>query len=538
MKSILRHTLVGFMVLGMMAGTSLASTIDIGPQAGPFIFGVDTGTGGPVTVESRWVATSRLDNVDLGNSAAWPNTGVAGSERTIGYFSSVALQANSTLRFQFTGAAIKADSTMFLLAWDTTGPGWVTVATLNDFTADANGNYTAVRFQVSNSNILAGMTFANSAGTALPPSIINVLPADAVCVLSKGDAAAGYDGLEMVVNQAFAGNVTVAVVEARDNNANPLSAPLAGAENILTVGSYLSAAIQHRTSGSFVAGNATSEIDVEASPSRAKFVAEAAGEDTLLQTSEAGIIVINTAEYGFDLAADDTFTFTLKRSAGVAGVTQVTLSGNVATPGVNQYNYSNSFAGLDLSAGTSPILISVNGTTVLQTGMWQVDLALALGRTLPNEPFAPGAVTLLGDANSHDWTINGSQFIVPYMNSDSVQFGTYIVISNTGSNDALLNADVWTDGGAADGNSALQQTATNVPMGTVYANSTRILLPGDMEAAVNAALGGAAHGRYMIKFIAVAPNDSIHVTAMQNNGAGAGKRSVPVLTDTGHEWKE
>lgn len=566
MKGIVKLTLVGFMVLGMMVGTSMASEIDIQgkPSAGsgPVAFDTDVvgQTSGAVTVDQRWVATGTLDFVNFNNSATWPNTEATGSERAIAYYSSVALNTDSTLKFTLAGTTVKPDATLFLLAWVTSGgtAQWMTAASLTDWDIDANGGtYEWIRFQIS--TIAATTVFWGKSPTTgqfgfLDPASTNALPAGTVLVLSGNNAdaanAGSIESLGFIVDQSASGNITIIMDEARDNNAQPLSAPNANAETIMVVGAYSVAKIQFYNPSANPAaitdGPATSTIDVEASPSRTLFVDEGRtghmqGADTDENDSEAGLLFTNTAEYGLKLTSNDTFALTVKRG-NVSGVDVISLydgsNYQAMVPGANQWTRTSNFSIYDLSA-VKGIDIHVGTQTppqILATGTWTVDLTVNFSQDSP-EPKSLGTVNALANADSHIWGINGSQFIVPYMNSDAANYGTYMIITNTGAIDASLYADVWTDGGVANGNSAVTQTATNINIGTVYGNSTRILLPADIEGFVNTALGGAPHGRYLIKVIAIAPNNTVHVTAMQNNGNG-GKRSIPVLTDEEHEWKE
>ena len=467
MRKIFSSLMIAVFAVGMMvSGSFAASTIDIAPEAIPFVYDVDVAgaTSASVQVDRLWVTNGILDNVDFGDSSVWPNTLAIGNERGVGYYCDVALNDSTTLLFDLTDCAIKADNTLFLLGYDTTLAAEETLGTLNDFGVDANGNYTWIRIEIDTSTITGVETFADNAGVALAVAAAQIIPAQAVLVLSKEDHVVGYDGIEIVVDQN-ASTGTIAVTEAKNSAGNDLAAPLAGAETIITVINGVSAKIVYDTSGVQTDGPATSIIDVDAatpaSP-RTAFVDEniagvvpfdgtiiSNSEDTDLLISEAGLVVGNTAEFGLTLNAGDMLTLTVKR-AHSAGVTGIQYSGVALTAGTNEWAGTFAFGGANAPAdGTADaISITVNGTTILKRDMWTATLTIDPDQDA-NEPRDLGVMTLLTDANSHDWDINGAQFVAPNMLDQTGNFSSWVIFKTpVGASDALIFVDMVRKDGA------------------------------------------------------------------------------------------
>ncbi|MBI5442517.1 MAG: hypothetical protein HY900_15040 [Deltaproteobacteria bacterium] len=185
------------------------------------------------------------------------------------------------------------------------------------------------------------------------------------------------------------------------------------------------------------------------------------------------------------------------------------------------------------------LVILSNGTSVMETQVVTLTGSLALGGAPANvtyltpQAYAPGT--------SHTWSINGSQFVVPYLHTNTNR-GTYVLINNTSSNVAEITVDVTGDSGKVAGGTT---TATRLDLGTVAANSTRLIEPAQINAALPAAFL-SANNRFMGKFTVNAPVASVFATAFQNEPSNGTKRPIPVLTPANNvggltgagAWKE
>lgn len=551
MKKIFSSLMVAVFAVAMMTGGAWASEIDICPQTAPLIFDdpdVVGATSGAVTADVLWTNGGILDSVDLGDSSIWPNTLAGGSERAIGYYSSVALKSASTLKFAFEHGAIDADATMFLLAYNTTdltsatpagpGIGWVTVGTLNDFDVDDDGNYSWIRMQIS--DIIGRETFTDKTGVALAAALPNVLPADAVLVLSKDDAATGYDGVGIVANEGLSAGqkVTVAVTEARDDNANPLSAPLAASEDILSVISGVSAIIQYQNGTIGLAdGACTSVIDVDAAVGpRLNFVDETSGNgigifangDTDLTHSQAALLVQNTAEYGLTLNAGDTYTLTIKRDNVNGVLDDIDYDGIAMTAGTNEWTYDTNFGVIDPTAGAVEILITVDEINILKTGTWTADLTINPDQD-GNEPRDLDSMDLLTDQDSHIWTINGWQAVYPYFNSKEM-YGSYIVLNNESGTDGKVFFDIIASSNAdIRGDLASYESKQVTDKEILEAGESKVYLMDELVEALG--LTDIDAQRNALRITVTAPVTDVTGTAFMDDPGSGGKRTVPLLTN-------
>jgi hypothetical protein len=326
------------------------------------------------------------------------------------------------------------------------------------------------------------------------------------------------------------------LTSASDDNGIPLAAPVAPPETLLIVVDGLG------TTWTV----ATSTIDVEATPSRGMFVDETGiPDDTDLLISRVSNLRVDPslAEYGFLLNNLDTYRLSITRPdtngvlIGRNGVQWGTV-GNVWSTSNNAttWRLDGNFgdpAGAALLAGNCQIKINVDGINVLETGLWLLSVSINTDEVADPSPTNQWDQIEVDNENSHNWDINGCQFVVPYLHRNTATYGTQLVISNINANDAEIYADVYTDGGIVDGSGLTsgQRVATAL-IGVVSGRSTRLLTPAEIETAVNTALGGAAHNRYMARFTVRAPLNDIFVNAFQNQGA-AGRRPVPVYTNVG-----
>ena len=329
------------------------------------------------------------------------------------------------------------------------------------------------------------------------------------------------------------------MIEAKDDNANPLSAPLAGSEALLVVQNGVFAKIQHFVTA-LVDGACTSTIDVDAAVGpRLNFVDETAGVgvavpfasgDTDLTHSQAALLVSNTAEYGLTLNANDMYTLSVKRS-DVNGVASIAYDGNAMTPGTNEWTITTDFGVSDPVAVALEILITVNEVDVLNAGTWTVDLTIDPDQDA-NEPRDLAEMTLLADENAFNWSINGWQSVYPYFNARNM-YGSYIVLNNNSSTNGKVFFDVISSSDAGvRGNLANYCNKQVTGKEELVAGESQVYLMSDLLEALG--LAGSDAKRNALLVTVTAPVSGVTGTAFMDDPGSGGKRTMPLLTYDGN----
>jgi len=439
--------------------------------------------------------------------------------RSLIYVPDIDMAQNATFEVTIVNGAIQAaaGNNIYLSEGLATEVGKMT-----DFVADANGNYTWMRFQITK-----GAGLVSGASVHFSEAKDGTL-----------DAAGS---ITVVANQGLAkgAKVTAQVTLAKDDNGNTQNAPLTAVEDLIEVVDGITAAV--------TAPVTNSVIDVDSG--RTNFVA---GGATTLTSSQSTTVTIttNAAEVGLVLnGATDTYDLVIERDncSGLDDVAgSIVVGGGGAPADFNasagcKWQWTGDFTlgdatGSALTGAGETATITVNGTDVLQTGDWTTTLKIKANEITP----ATTEVTLLDSETLITWSINGAQFIVPYINTNAA-YGTYLVVTNTSDKDGDMSMDVYADKGNKLGETQAAMACQNVSIGTIPANSTATFYPSDLNTAIDATAGCAnfstTNDRYLGQFSVVAPDNSIHATAFQKDGTN-GKRSVPVLTTGIHGWKE
>lgn len=535
MGKTMKMALCAMLAVMLCASMGMASEVDVndndapvaatGGGAAPVLDADDSTVGADtqaVQAEALFFSASNAIEIDFDAATGWP---AAGAARSIGYYSDVALNTSSTVTFTFTNGALKADPTMFLLAYDNAGPGEVVVGTLNDFGTNADGNYTWVRFQIDTSGLAGTETLTlndDTASAAVPTG--DPIPANSVLWISHEDAATGFDAPMIMADAGLnSGNsVTCEVTDARDAASNPLSAPLADAEDVVDVVSGISAKIQHVNDGGTALedGAATSVIDAINS-SLLAFVNEntdgnevgglvVGNGDTDPGSSEAAVVVANTAEFAPALDdGTDTWTISLQPAVSNPAVDSVTISGQAATESSGVWSASSDFAAQDLTttaagATVGQLLITVDETTVLNRTNWFITLTVDPDQTdgevvdISSQTLFNG-ITEGSSARSHIWSINGFQGTI----QNAINQLGIVWIANNSDQDAGMSVtlDHATLSAEADASSSLTgssiTTAYTVQDNTsgtdavivIPANSSKFFYMGQLFEAVNDANG-------------------------------------------------
>lgn len=470
-----------------------------------------------ITVASQLITATSAPEIDLGAAGAWPGNG-AGANRNLLYAPNIDVTTDSTIKFDFVNFAIKktALNKYYLRIAGATdgapaGSTWQ-VGTLVDFASDAAGNYTSMTFKV--------VAHDENGDAVLDAGIDDRIGAAQVVAISQSDVA--YDNPVIVVNKSLSEGATgtMSVPTVKDATSTEKEAPRAPTQVVVfTVVPGLTAAM-YNPADLVNAGYATSTIDVDpaaAADARKVFVADP--PDTPTTTTSAAVVrVTNNGEYGFTLDASDSWTFTIQRS-NTDGVTGITIGGAPLTNTGNTWHGTATFGVMDLTANRA-VVITVNGTTILQNGTWTVDLTVNPGGNVAEDALAD--ITLMSGVTSHVWDTNGAQFQVGYLHNDVVRYGTSLVVTNRFASAAGIQMDVWTDAGA---------TATGISLGSLAGSTTKFLTATDIQAAAQAAipalaLSNGSH-RYMAIFTVNAPASQITATALQNMPSGD-KRTLPV----------
>ncbi len=495
-----------FMTGGAWAQSSILDICAAG--SGVEDLDVDTDPTGAYVVGSEWLAgQAGVVSVDLGN--AIPTPGNPPIDRSdIIYIPGINIGIGNTIVITVTNGAL-APSVNYGLWNDTAGaPG----ANLVDFTADSNGNYTRLVFKFLQ--------------TRLPtePSAY----ADDVLYLTEDlttgamPTAAERPTLRFTSAQLLAGNMTLQVTQAFDSTAQPLIAPLTNAEVVAKAIPQLSAKVQYLPGPTD--GPATSTIDVEATPSRAKFVVEAGGDTPNTTTSQAQIRVVEaTVNNGIDVAAA---SYTITFHGDQTAITNVALeSSNLTrTTGVS-WSLTSNFATWDLrTSGLNDLIVTVNGTTTINVATYTVTLVI--------DPAEVGVAdkTVLNQANAFIWTVNAMQARIPYLLIDTRPdslYSSFITITNRGN----LAASVSIDAIISNADTTTNVTETQNDVITVPANSVYIIRQSDLDGwFVN--IDNTQLYRVSIVLTVVAPQNTIDVSAYHISPNTNSRTATPVLYNT------
>ncbi len=514
---------------------------------------------GPIKVDDLLTDYTDLEinSADTTNPK-WPGTGTK-YNRMLSYWAGVDLMKNSTLKFEISCGQLKKESDgIFLFAYDCNATGQcrsLKVGSLIDKHEVANGSntgYDMVRFKLDSTLEVAGdHNFTKYDGTQEDVNdSTGLIPAGTLLVFGTNRS----NGLNTVPNYND-GNITrlnllpkkgktcgctcdmtIKLIDARDDNAQPLSDPMSGTTEakLVTYVPGLKAKVQHLENGKAVDGYATSYISTATGVDRKKFIDENITiNDTGLLTSRFFLNISNDAEYGIDLTNADRFTLNVNRAIYCA-VKNVTIYDDAGNSKALTKNADGAYV-LTGKFGTGTtadeyhldmdnnISINVNGTDVICPGMWRVSLEVDFDENgVPNKK-------LLDVANAADWRINAMQFIIPYLNTDP-NYGTYIVITNMGDKAASVFFDAYGDSGKNEGQASYAYY-TNIQLGDIPRRSTRIYFPKDMNNALKAKFPAWHANRYLAKFYVVADQNNIEAAAFQKDGNN-GKRSIPVLTQS------
>ena len=458
---------------------------------------------GAVTV-AKEVLAGAAKSVDLNGTV----------NRSIIYIPEINMAQNATIEITMENGVIASTSGNNLYLSD--GNASQEIGHMTDFLKNTdNTGYKWMRFQITKNS---GLQSGHSAY---------------ISTRVDGDAATG--ALTVIADKGLSkgSNVTAQVTLAKDDNGNTQNAPLTAAEKVIEVTDGILASMAQPITNSI--------IDVN--KDRKKFEL-----DSTTSTSSELNITTASAEVGLALdSANDKYTILVERS-NCDGVKKVTFNGNEPSAENNdsahcKWTWKGDFSGGNINR---KVEFEVDGENVLQTGAWKVSVDVEADEVTP----AGTVLNVMNKTTLLNWGINGAQFVVPYLNTQSA-YGTYLVITNTNKDDAAINLDVYSDKKVKLGQTQTEKSCSNVLLGTVPANSTATFYPADFNTAIDQTPGCAnfstTNDRYLGQFTVIAPENNIHAVAFQKDGAN-GKRSIPVLTQRlksaattdykGHNWGE
>jgi hypothetical protein len=505
--------------LGAFGAAHAVSEIDIANTASGDVDDDTVPGQGAVTVAFQLLATMARE-ADLTVSPPLINT------RDIIYKPDIQLNQNATIEIRVVNGAVKATGGNALFFFD----GAVDAMQMTDFDVDGAGNYTFMRFQ----------------------ALVDI-PTQTPIFMST--TSGGLSQPTLVANQGLSAgtNVTMQVTLARDDNGNIQQAPLTAVENVMSA-----------VDGTNTVGTvATSTIDVEAVPSRSKFVDETGGgnatgdlvdgtpanDTSLTQSTHRDLSTDTTvAEIGFVLDAADTYKLSLTRDE-CNGVGDATPLNDVKWGGVDSdtadvanctwgktgnFGDATGQALLKNAPGDNSSIdveIIVDGTSVLNTGDWKVDY------TIDSDDVA-GADDQqeLVDFTSHIWGINGMQAKTPYIVLNADGFVVFAKVVNESSNPARVEVDAIVHNQTM-GTDLPEQTGVFVKEVPAKSNTTV------SEADILTALGldgtdDVYHAH--LTWTVVSPQNSAHIAVFQKDAVG--RTDTPVLYNTnnatdGRRWQ-
>lgn len=437
MKNMFNKSVIAVALLGTFAVT--AGEVDFSATPAAFdatVLNVGNDGAAPGTLAGAVLLSKELlDNASTTAQKTLTRTitGGAGAlvgeygQRFINYVSPVDLKEKSTLVFKFEGGAVAATPTLALFRAN--GANLQKVGSLTDFVADTSGNYTTAKFQLD-----AGI--AGAQVNANQTLVIGVSADDAGLL-------ADVTKPTLVVADG-ATSMTVSVPEVRDDNAQLLNAPIAGAETLVVVASQFKTTVTKNND----------KIDVN--QLRKGFTA-ATPNDANDATSIANIVVAENTNFGvagnvvFPVATTAALTLT-----GTQAAIDTINDGAALVYTASTNTWARSVAGSALSAYAGA---GLNVTATVKTGTAAVAIEEAVyPGTLAVAAYAGTAAlgstvkfNLFKDTTVLDWKLNAATATIPYMPmgskgtpSDTQQV---IYVTNKGTSAGAIFVDVWTEDG-------------------------------------------------------------------------------------------
>jgi len=209
-----------------------------------------------------------------------------------------------------------------------------------------------------------------------------------------------------------------------------------------------------------------------------------------------------------------TLQFAVVPSTNMTGVASVSgwQMGNTKWA-VGASNISASRTGTIAAAlpGANPgsVFIKVDGSTTLDTRTFTTTVT----NNFENQNFLDETYII---NPSHEWTINGYQGVVNYLNTNT-NYPTFVRVTNRSTISAEVYVNAWDDSGNMD-----TCTLTTIPAG-----QTKLYWAADIKALMS----GITTTSFAALFTVAAPAGMVHFTAVQKDAVNGGQRVLPVYAN-------
>jgi hypothetical protein len=457
---------------------------------------------------------------DVGTDADPDRFITGGATRDFYYMADLGLNLDWTMKFELTNGTF--DNTTLALMYNEATNG-------NDLNTDGDTvDLIEVGQLISGGYGLSYVTFIITGGSDLPAS--------SILTISSSDTA---ETSIRVVTTSTSSSVYMACTQVKTDGGTDIDAAECSNEEI----------IEFETQFTMALGiAATSVIDVDAA--RKNFVDETSGgadsevvgnEDSELTQSSATMALYNDIDSSIDdpyvCDALDFLSFTVTPSTDFSGVAtsgvsyntdddttidageSFTIGSSTATHTITLNeagaDSGNNIVAVQGDTDTKKLVITVNGTTALDTRTFnvEVDLTLADG----TGTFLSGKALVISTL-SHTWGINGFQATMPYAYWADIQ-KTFVKFYNRSS----VDAEVFVTVKNADGTGAEELTLATIPAGQVGQYNAQAII----AAATSLAEGQA----FTMTFTITAPETQVHGTAFFNL-VGSGTRKIELEKHT------
>jgi len=188
----------------------------------------------------------------------------------------------------------------------------------------------------------------------------------------------------------------------------------------------------------------------------------------------------------------------------------------------------------DKAAAKRYVSITVDGTSTLVSREFKTAATLQAGTGAGS---VKRNVTLFSATDSHEWQLDKSLAVVPYIQT-AATMPTYCIVNNASSTDAEVELDVISSENGF-------VTADDLDLGTIPAKTTKMYTFSGTTVTPKGesafALGVTDGQRYSARFNIMAPPNQVFINCIQQDPNTNVKRMVPVLTEDGagssKSWK-
>jgi hypothetical protein len=347
------------------------------------------------------------------------------------------------------------------------------VADLVDFGVDANGDYEWVLFKMTSATLVTDTLFFNE---------------------TNGGGDFGSNVVAKFTKSTIgAGDLTVAMPEAKDGTGANLAAPVASAKTLVT------------TANQFAVTATTVEDTIDVEQDRLYFVDAAAAQDT-------------TGTFTFDVTEDGTIDLGLDADAAeISFEISGTLSGvdSVDLVDLGASNDSAAFDEDNLVEGTgihnANITVTVDGKTNLATRTLGLSVMVTPAEADTDAFYMLGAANSASDA--FEWDLNGSEITFPYAPIGYDHITTNFELANSGDQEGDVLITAFTREGMDYS-------------GTLTAKAMKESLTKISETEIMEALGLTEGTSLSITFSTTAPDADIKITGYSNIADKGGRMTL------------